>query len=83
MILGIKRESMVAGRLEICIDNIWRAVVDRGWDDVSAGIACEKMGFPREGTKLKWCFMKYLIQLTQEQHLVLAHALAHWKERQG
>ena len=34
------------GRVEMCIHNVWSAVCDRMFDDVSAQLVCTQLGLP-------------------------------------
>ncbi len=47
-VIGINTDTIVAGRLEICIDGFWRAVYDASWGDVEARLVCQEKGFTRQ-----------------------------------
>ncbi len=36
------------GRVEYCLDRVWRAVTDYHWDTVDAMVACRDLGLPFE-----------------------------------
>ena len=48
-IFGIETETLIAGRIEICVGGRWRAVYDESWSDIEVRIVCEGLGFPAEG----------------------------------
>ncbi len=48
-VIGITTDTIVAGRLEICIDGFWRAVYDNSWGEIEAELVCEEKGFTRYG----------------------------------
>ena len=38
-----------AGRVEICYNGQWKSIHDNQWDDQDARVACNQLGFAREG----------------------------------
>jgi hypothetical protein len=48
-IIGTVTDSLIAGRLEICYDSIWRAVYDTSWSTHDVQLVCQEKGFPVEG----------------------------------
>ncbi len=48
-ITGIETDTFIAGRLEICIRGIWRAVYDDSWGNTEARMVCEEKGFSKHG----------------------------------
>ena len=47
-IFGIETDTLIAGRLEICLNGTWRAVYDKEWDMPDVRLVCEERGFPPE-----------------------------------
>ena len=41
--------SMIAGRLEICVDNHWGSVCNDGFDANAAAVVCRQLGFQESG----------------------------------
>jgi len=41
-----------AGRVEICINNVWGTVCDYQWQMSSASVVCKQLGFQPYGTFL-------------------------------
>ena len=37
------------GRVEICINNVWGTVCDRGWDTLDGNIVCKQLGYQAYG----------------------------------
>ena len=50
----VNGSSVREGRLEVCINNAWGTVCDRGFSDEDAQVVCVEQGFDREG-KLASC----------------------------
>ncbi len=48
-IIGYTSDTLIAGRLEICVDGDWHAVYDEGWGSLDVTLLCEERGFPSEG----------------------------------
>ncbi len=44
-------DSSTQGRVEICSNNVWRAICDNSWTDVNAGVACRQLGLLSSCTK--------------------------------
>ena len=40
-----------AGGLQICVNNKWATVCQRGWDDVNTRVACRQLGLDYAGSK--------------------------------
>lgn len=36
--------TVIAGRIEICINNQWSAICTQGWSDLDATVACKQLG---------------------------------------
>lgn len=36
--------AVLAGRIEICINNQWSAICNQGWSDFDAAVACRQLG---------------------------------------
>ena len=36
--------AVLAGRIEICINNQWSAICNEGWSDFDAAVACRQLG---------------------------------------
>lgn len=34
------------GRVELCVNNIWRSVCDDTWTDINARVVCRQLGLP-------------------------------------
>ncbi len=70
-IIGTVTDTFIAGRLEICVGGIWRAVYDDSWGDPEVRIVCQRRGFPRDG-KNTHSDRILIIALDQTQELRLA-----------
>ena len=44
-IFGTVTDSLIAGRLEICLNGTWRAVYDDKWDMPDVRLVCGERGF--------------------------------------
>ena len=44
-IFGIVTDTLIVGRLEICVEGRWHAVYDDSWGDREAGLVCRERGF--------------------------------------
>ena len=49
-IIGTVTPTLIAGRLEICVQGEWRAVYHGSWGDDEVEIVCRGRGFPADGT---------------------------------
>ncbi len=47
-IIGTVSDTLIAGRLEICVRGIWHAVYDDGWGPADVGLICDERDFPPE-----------------------------------
>ena len=45
----IGRERNFEGRVEVCNNNEWKTVCNRGWGDKEARVVCRQLGFPEDG----------------------------------
>ena len=50
-IYGVETDTLIAGRLEICVGGQWFAVYDEDWGPKDAGVVCKRKRF---GMKLKF-----------------------------
>ena len=48
-IIGTVTPTLIAGRLEICVNGTWHAVYDDHWDEQDARLVCGERGFPPQG----------------------------------
>ena len=39
------------GRVEICLNGIWRSVCNISWDKTEADVLCTQLGYGTEGTQ--------------------------------
>ena len=46
---GETEDSVLRGRVEICWNEIWRTVCDRGWSVSDATVVCRELGFSQFG----------------------------------
>ena len=42
-------DTLLEGRVEICIGGTWGSICDDLWDDRDAAVACNQLGFSRIG----------------------------------
>ena len=42
-VIGLTNENVIAGRMELCYSNEWRAVCAGGWDLNDAEVVCQQM----------------------------------------
>ena len=42
---------IMAGGLQICVNNKWATICQRGWDRVDATVACRQLGLDYAGSK--------------------------------
>ena len=61
-IFGIVTDTVIAGRLEICVGGVRRAVYDRSWGTEEVAVVCRDRGFPPEGSKYYFRHTKKPIQ---------------------
>ena len=47
------------GRIEMCINGVWGAICDEGWDITDAHVACTQMGYPRLGAPPLYVYDNY------------------------
>ena len=47
-IIGTVTDTLIAGRLEICVRGIWHAVYDEQWNMFDVRLVCGERGFPLE-----------------------------------
>ena len=45
-IIGTVTDTLIAGRLEICVGGMWHAVYDEGWGTSDVMLVCAERGFP-------------------------------------
>ncbi len=50
-IIGTVSDTLIAGRLEICVGGRWHAVYDKGWGPLDVRVLCADRGFPSQGIK--------------------------------
>ena len=48
-VIGVHTTNLVAGRIEICAQEVWRAVCHGNWDIEDARVVCRQLGFLAEG----------------------------------
>ena len=49
-IFGIVTDTVIAGRLEICVQSEWHAVYDESWGAYEVRLVCGERKFPIEGS---------------------------------
>ena len=37
------------GRIEVCINQVWGSICNKGWDKTDAHIVCQQLGYPEQG----------------------------------
>ena len=47
-IFGIETDTLIAGRLEICVGGLWRAVYDESWGAAEATLVCTEKNFTEQ-----------------------------------
>ena len=48
-IAGVRSETLLAGRVDLCYQEEWRVVCQNLWDRNDAMVVCRQFGFPAEG----------------------------------
>ena len=43
------KDALSRGRVEVCVDGIFRTVCEDDWDDNDASVVCSELGFSRYG----------------------------------
>ena len=44
--IRLSEGSSTAGRVEVCIGDLWGTVCDDNWDDVDSVVVCRQLGLP-------------------------------------
>ena len=80
--IGLNNEDVIAGRVELCYDEVWRAVCFHRWDLRDAEVVCRQMlnlsqSGIHTGSTIWYITVNFLLQIFWficAQTLVLAEA---------
>ena len=48
----VHSNSLLIGRVEICVNGTWGTICSDYWDDEDASVVCRQLGYSGEGTVL-------------------------------
>lgn len=54
----VVKDTLVTGRVEMCLDGEFRSICDEHWTNQEASVLCMELGFSEEGKKLFWRLKK-------------------------
>ena len=70
----VNGSTKLAGRLEVCFNEVWGTVCRFGWTAPTAAVVCQQLGFDSSGVEMQCCSI-IMLSAVNATNLIYIHVL--------